>query len=122
MISGMAADGFLTVPSKDGEKCDLYVVDSFNEPTFSKVDALEENGKTLDYFFMPTYYDNSGMEFLVNVCENKNDSELKRLSTRSEILIPSSMNLIKLFVLIVPSSLYSSSVNLTSNSSDGVGC
>lgn len=75
---GMAVDGFLIVPSKDGEKCELYVVDPFNEPTFSKVDELENDGKILDYFYMPTYYDNNAMNFLVNVGENKDDADIKR--------------------------------------------
>ena len=74
---GMTVDGFLTVPSKDGQKCDLYRVDDMNEQTFEKIDVSDAN-RNFAYYSMPKYLDNSGMAIVMEVKVNKDDTDIFR--------------------------------------------
>lgn len=71
---GMTIDGYITVPSNDGEKCDLYRVDNYSQDTIEKVEINYDKSK--DYFLMPTYLDNNGMAVIVEVKNNKNDTNI----------------------------------------------
>lgn len=75
---GMTFDGFLTVPSEDGEECDLYRVDNTSEATFVKIDlsALGDSNKNFGYYSMPTYLDDSGMAITMYAGESKDDANL----------------------------------------------
>ncbi len=76
---GMTVDGFLIVPSDDGEKCDLYRVDDTTEETLEKIDLTElTNDADMDYYSMPTYFDSSGMTLVMDVRKNVNDSNLTK--------------------------------------------
>ncbi len=76
---GMTVDGFLSVPSVDEEKCDLYRVDNTTEGALEKIDLTElTNDIDMDYYSMPTYLDNSGMILVMNVRKNINDSNLMK--------------------------------------------
>lgn len=72
---GMTVDGFLTVPNKDGERCDLYRVNDMSEETFEKVDVGNNNFK---YFSMPQYLDDSGMAIVMEARENKDSLNIVR--------------------------------------------
>ena len=75
---GMTFDGFLTVPSEDGEECDLYRVDNTSEATFVKIDlsASGDSNKNFGYYSMPTYLDDSGMAITMYAGESKDDANL----------------------------------------------
>lgn len=77
---GMTSDGFLTVPSEDGEKCDLYRVDNINEETFEKIDVtkLYDYEKKVDYYSMPTYLDDFGTTIIVDARESKDNTNLNK--------------------------------------------
>lgn len=76
---GMAVEGFLTVPSEDGEKCDLYRVDNESEETLEKIDLTElTNDTDMDYYSMPTYFDELGMTLAMDVRTNVNDTNLTK--------------------------------------------
>ena len=73
----MTVEGFLTVPSEDGEKCDLYRVDDTTEETLEKIDLTElTNDTDMDYYSMPTYFDELGMTLAMDVRTNVNDTNL----------------------------------------------
>lgn len=74
---GLTADGFLTVPSEDGEKCDLYRINDSAEETFEKIDISEisDYDGNLDYYSMPTYLEDSEPVITVDVKENRNISD-----------------------------------------------
>ena len=73
---GMAVDGFLTVPSEDGKKCDLYRVNNMSEETFEKIDVngASDSNKNFTYYSMPQFLDNTGMVIIMEVKENRDDS------------------------------------------------
>lgn len=73
---GMTVDGFLTVPSEDFEKCDLYRVDNFSEKTFEKVSVNLDDD--IDYYTMPTYVDDFGMVLSMDVRKNIHDSNFNK--------------------------------------------
>lgn len=76
---GMAFDGFLTVPSDDGEKCDLYRIDNDSEETLELIDitTLYNSPKNMDYYSMPEYYiENSPVAISVGVGKDKNNMNL----------------------------------------------
>ena len=77
---GMTVEGFLTVPSDDGEKCDLYRINNDSEETFEKIDV---NGKSstnrnFTYYNMPQFLDDTGMVIVMEAKENKEDKNVER--------------------------------------------
>lgn len=82
---GMTVDGFLTVPSEDGESCDLYRINDTSEDTFEKIDLTElyDYDKKINYYTMPTYLDNSGTTLLIYAGESRNDENLVRYVSSS---------------------------------------
>lgn len=76
---GMTVEGFLTVPSEDGEKCDLYRVDNESEETLEKIDLTKlTNNTDMDYYSMPTYFDKLGMTLAMDVRTDINDTNLAK--------------------------------------------
>lgn len=83
---GMAVDGFLTVPSEDGQKCDLYRVNNMSEETFEKIDVngVSDTNKNFTYYNMPEFLDDTGMAIVVEVKENKDDTNVERFVSSDE--------------------------------------
>ena len=75
--NGLLEYGFLTVPSEDGEKCDLYLVENSNESTYKKIDfaSVYDTAKKLDYYYMPTLENFSILTLSIMVGEDKNDTD-----------------------------------------------
>lgn len=83
---GMTVDGFLTVPSEDGQKCDLYRVNNMSEETFEKIDVNGVSGtnRSFNYYSMPQFLDNTGMVIVMEVRENKDDTNVERFVSTDE--------------------------------------
>lgn len=77
---GMTTDGFLTVPSDDNSKCDLYEVDNMYEETFKKIDVnnLYKGNKKLDYYHMPEYWDANELYCIMEVGESSTDTNTEK--------------------------------------------
>ena len=87
--SGMTVDGYLTIPSADGSKCDLYAIDDFSEETLKKIDVsalIGENSSEYDYYHMPTEFFTSVTSpqyghLLLEVGKDKDDADTQRFIT-----------------------------------------
>lgn len=83
---GMAVDGFLTIPSVDGKKCDLYRVNNMSEATFEKIDVngVSDGDKVFTYYGMPQFLDETGMVIVMEAKENKDDANVIRFVSTDE--------------------------------------
>ncbi len=74
---GMCVDGFIRVPSSDGEKCDLYMCNQLGLDDFKKVNVKTNQGvdQSLDYYYMPEYYDDMTIHLKVGRDEADLDTE-----------------------------------------------
>ena len=77
--------GFLLVPNNENTKSDLYVVDDLINMDFVKVDIsdINETGKELQYYNMPTYMDSSRIYVEMKVGEYKDDENSEKFITNS---------------------------------------
>lgn len=77
---GMDVDGFLTVPSDDNSKCDIYEVDSLEEETLKKIDIsnIYKGDKKLDYYHMPEYWEENKLYCIMEVGESSTDTNTEK--------------------------------------------
>lgn len=78
-------EGFLLVPNNENTKSDLYVIDDLINVDFVKVDIsnVNDTGKELQYYNMPTYMDSSGIYVEMKVGEYKDDANSEKFITNS---------------------------------------
>lgn len=94
---GMAVDGFLTVPTKDGSKCDLYMLDNLTYNKFEKVDVSEkyEDLADYDYYHMPSYLEENPINISFEIGKDENDNNTKTIimnNLRSELMTEEDYN------------------------------
>lgn len=71
---GLTTDTFLRVPSKDGEKCDLYQLNILGPTEIEKMDITANYDKELDYYMTPSYLNNSGATITIEVGKDSKDT------------------------------------------------
>ena len=64
---GMCVDGFIRVPDSNGKKCDLYMCNQLGLDDFKKVNIKtnQDIDQSLDYYYMPEYYDDMNIHLKV---------------------------------------------------------